>query len=97
MSFNKTTTVTNTGLGDDQYAQLQTNQEGLGTQAQEGFTAVGEGLTGLGTKIEGATTGINANTNTGFNDLTAVLKGYNDEANSNRANYRCFRQINQLW
>jgi len=78
MSFNKTTTVTNTGLGDDQYEQLQTNQEGLGTQSQEGFTAVGEGLTGLGTKIEGATTGINANTNTGFNDLTGVVKGYGD-------------------
>lgn len=78
MSFNSTTSVTNTGLGDDQYEQLQTNQTGLGEQAQEGFTAVGEGITGLGTKIDDSITGINANTNTGFTNLTGVVQGYGD-------------------
>ena len=44
MSFNKSTTVTNTGLGDDQYKQLQTNQSGLGTQIEEGFSGAGTKL-----------------------------------------------------
>ena len=83
MSGNKTTNITQTGLGDDQYEQLQTNQQGLGTQIEEGFTGsstrfdtVDSGITGIGTKIDGATTGINDNTNTGFTNLTGVYTSF---------------------
>ena len=94
MSFNKTTTVTKTGLGDDQFAALNANQTGLGDQAQEGFGAVGEGLTTLGTKVDGVTTNVNANTNTGFTNLTGLLAGYNTELNSNRTDAAVDRSTN---
>ena len=85
MSGNKTTNITNTGLGDEQYEQLQTNQTGIGDQVQEGFAGasgrfdtVDAGITGIGTKIDSATTGINANTDTGFTNLTSLLSTYGD-------------------
>ena len=101
MSFNKTTTVSKTGLGDDQFDALQNNQTELGTQVEDGFIGannrfdtVDSGITGIGTKIDGATTGINANTNTGFTNLTGVLQGYGDsltqgqtDATAGRAKY----------
>ena len=88
MSFNRTTSSTNTGLGDDQYAQLQSNQGTIGTQVQEGFGGVGTrldavdtGITGLQSDIGGVATNVNANTNTGFTNLGETLSGYNDANN----------------
>jgi len=83
--------VTNyTGLGDDQMTELTTNQSGIADQSQQGFDAVGLGLTNLGTKVDG----VNTNTDSGFVDLKAVLKGYNDEANSNRTTAALDRSTN---
>jgi hypothetical protein len=85
MCGNRTTNVTNTGLGDEQFKQLQTNQTGLGNQIQEGFTAAGTKLdsvdrnvSGLGTKIDNAGAVINENTNTGFTNLSGLLEAYGD-------------------
>lgn len=85
MSFNKTTEVTQTGLGDDQFATLQTNQGNLGTQIEEGFSGAGTkldnvsaGITGLGTNIDNLGTTVNENTNTGFSNLSDLLSSYGD-------------------
>ena len=37
MSFNRSTTVVQSGLGDEQYQVIQGNQTGIGTQLEEGF------------------------------------------------------------
>lgn len=85
MSFNKTTEVTQTGLGDDQYKKLQENQQGLGTQIEEGFSGAGDKLdgisgdiTGLGTNIDNLGNTVNENTNTGFTNLSNLLSSYGD-------------------
>lgn len=85
MCFNKTTKVTQTGLGDDQYASLFGQNEGIGKQVEEGFVGAGEKLdgisgevSGIGGKITDAKDAINTNTNTGFTDLTGIVKGYGD-------------------
>ena len=88
MSFNRSTTVVQSGLGDEQYQVIQGNQTGIGTQLEEGFGGVGTrfnevdtGITGLKTDIGSVTTDVNANTNTGFTDLGSTLSGYNDANN----------------
>ena len=85
MCFNTTTKVTKTGLGDDQYESLFGQNEGIGTQLEEGFVGAGEKLdgisgevSGIGGKITDAKDAINTNTNTGFTDLTGIVKGYGD-------------------
>jgi len=89
MSFNKTTEVTNTGLGDDQYAQIQANQGTLGTQVQEGFDAAGNKLntisgevTGLGGRIDSAAEGINTGVTSGFSNIQTLLDNYNQGMNT---------------
>ena len=89
MSFNKTTDVTNTGLGDDQYAQIQANQGTLGTQVQEGFDAAGNKLntisgevTGLGGRIDSAAEGINTGVTSGFSNIQTLLDTYNQGMNT---------------
>lgn len=92
MSFNRTaaavTSTTNTGLGDDQFSALQTNQGNMGTQLEEGFGGVGTrfnqvdtGITGIQTDLGNVATDVNVNTNTGFSDLGTTLSGYNDATN----------------
>jgi hypothetical protein len=88
MSFNKTTSVTQTGLGDDQYQQLQTNQEGLGTQIEEGFTGadarfdtVGTGISGLGTQLDAAGDTITS----GFTNLNTYLDNQFTTSGANQA------------
>jgi len=85
MCFNSSTTVNKTGLGDDQYESLFGQNEGIGTQLEEGFVGAGEKLdgisgevSGIGGKITDAKDAINTNTNTGFTDLTGIVKGYGD-------------------
>lgn len=85
MSGNKTTNITQTGLGDDQYQKLQENQQGLGTQIEEGFSGaetkldgISTGITGLGTNITNLGNTVNANTNTGFSTLSDLLSSYGD-------------------
>jgi hypothetical protein len=85
MCFNSSTTVNKTGLGDDQYESLFGQNEGIGTQLEEGFVGAGERLdgisgevSGIGGKITDAKDAINTNTNTGFTDLTGIVKGYGD-------------------
>jgi len=95
MCFNRTTQVTQTGLGDEQYEQLQTNQTGLGTQLEEGFSGAGGKLdtisgevSGLGGKIDG----VNTNTNTGFTNLTGLLQGYGDTLSQGQTDAASGRQ-----
>ena len=85
MCFTSSTTVNKTGLGDDQYESLFGQNEGIGTQLEEGFVGAGEKLdgisgevSGIGGKITDAKDAINTNTNTGFTDLTGIVKGYGD-------------------
>lgn len=85
MCFQKTTTVTQTGLGDDQYKALSGNQTNMASQVEEGFTGAGTKLdnisgevSGIGGKIDTAAEGIKTNANTGFTDLTTLLSGYGD-------------------
>lgn len=103
MSFNKTTTVTQTGLGDDQFKKLQENQGGLGTQIEEGFSGASTKLdnvntnvtglgTSLGTKIDNAGTSINENTNTGFGNLSTLLSGYGDSLTEGQTNAAAGRE-----
>ena len=86
MSFNKKTTVTqNTGLGDDQYAQLQTNQGNIDENLQSGFGAVGTRLNTVDSGISGLATDIgnvNTNTNTGFTNIQDLLGEYNSGMNT---------------
>jgi len=81
---------TYTGLGDTQFDTLKGNQSEIAGIADAGFATVGTGITNLGTKIDG----VNTNTNSGFVDLTALLKGYNDEANLNRTTAALDRSTN---
>lgn len=84
MSFNKKTTIQQTGLGDEQYKGLQQGQKGLGEQLQEGFTGAEDrfdtvdrslsGLsTGLRTDLSNAGAAINTATNAGFTSLNDYL------------------------
>ena len=86
MCFNKTTQVTNTGLGDDQYNQIQANQTGLATQAQEGFGAVGTGINNLSSDIGTVNTGLTGLTNTAnteFGNINNALTGLNTSMTTN--------------
>ena len=86
MCFNKTTQVTNTGLGDDQYNQIQANQTGLATQSQEGFGAVGTGIntlsSDLGT-VSGNLTGLTNTANTEFGNINNALTGLGTSMTTN--------------
>ena len=86
MCFNKTTQVTNTGLGDDQYNQIQANQTGLATQSQEGFGAVGTGINNLSSDIGTVNSGITGLTNTAnteFGNINTALTGLNTSMTAN--------------
>lgn len=83
MCFQKKTTITQTGLGDDQYKALSGNQDNMASQIEEGFVGTGGKLdtlsgdvAGIGTKVDNAATNINTNTNTGFTNLTNLLDEY---------------------
>jgi len=99
MCFNKKTTVTKTGLGDDQYKSLYDKAENTGVAIEEGFTGVGGKLdgisgevTGLGGAITDAAAGVNENTNTGFTNLTGALKGYGDSLSEGQSNAAAGRE-----
>ena len=83
MCFQRKTVINQTGLGDEQYDALSTNQGNMGTQIEEGFVATGGKLdtlsgdvAGIGTKVTNAANNINTNTNTGFTNLTNLLGEY---------------------
>lgn len=83
MCFQRKTVINQTGLGDEQYDALSTNQSNMGTQIEEGFVATGGKLdtlsgdvAGIGTKVTNAANNINTNTNTGFTNLTNLLGEY---------------------
>ena len=85
MCFQKKTTVANTGLGDAQYQKLQTNQVGLGSQVEEGFTGAGTKLdtinssvSGLGGKVDNVNTGVT----TGFTNMQDLINKYNQGMNT---------------
>ena len=85
MCFQKKTTVENTGLGDAQYQKLQTNQVGLGSQVEEGFTGAGTKLdtinssvSGLGGKVDNVNTGVT----TGFTNMQDLINKYNQGMNT---------------
>jgi hypothetical protein len=85
MCFQRKTTVTNTGLGDAQYQKLQTNQVGLGSQVEEGFTGAGKKLdtinssvSGLGGKVDNVNTGVT----TGFTNMQDLINKYNQGMNT---------------
>ena len=90
MSFNKKTTVVqNTGLGDDQYKQIQTNQGTLDTNMTTGFDVAGTKLdsisgdvSGLGSKIDTGVEGINTGVNAGFTNISSLLDTYNSGMNT---------------
>jgi hypothetical protein len=90
LSSKKTYNTYQTGLGDTQFDTLKGNQSEIAGIADAGFATVGTGITNLGTKVDG----VNTNTDSGFVDLKAVLKGYNDEANSNRTTAALDRSTN---
>lgn len=77
MCFQRKTIINQTGLGDEQYQDLQVGQQDLGGQIEEGFVGAGTrldsvdaGITGLGSKID--TTGNTVNT--GFSNLNTYLQ-----------------------
>ena len=77
MCFQRKTIINQTGLGDEQYQDLQVGQQDIGGQIEEGFVGAGTrldsvdaGITGLGTKID--TTGNTVNT--GFSNLNTYLQ-----------------------
>ena len=74
MCFQKKTIINKTGLGEEQYDALSTNQGNMGAQIEEGFVATGGKLDTL----SGDVAGINTNTNTGFTNLTGILGQYGD-------------------
>jgi hypothetical protein len=85
MCFQRKTVINQTGLGDEQYDALSTNQGNMGTQIEEGFVATGGKLdsisgdvAGIGTKVNNAANAVNTNTNTGFTNLTNLLDSYGD-------------------
>ena len=92
MCFQRKTIINQTGLGDEQYQDLQVGQQDIGGQIEEGFVGAGTrldsvdaGITGLGTKID--TTG---NTiNTGFSDLNTYLQ---DQFTTNQNNQQQLAQ-----
>ena len=99
MCLQRNTTVYKTGLGDDQYTTLQNNQTGIGSQLEEGFVGAGSKLdgisgevTGIGGKITAGTDAVNANTNTGFTNLTGLLSGYGDTLTQGQTNAASGRQ-----
>jgi hypothetical protein len=76
MSFNKKTTIQQTGLGDDQYTGLQTGQKQIGEQLEEGFTGARDRFDTVDSNLSGLSTGIsNTGTaiNTGFTSLNDYL------------------------
>lgn len=92
MSFNKKTTIQQTGLGDEQYQGLQKGQKGLGTQIEEGFTGaedrfdtVDSNLSGLSTDISNAGTAINTATNAGFTSLNDYLADQFETSQNNQS------------
>ena len=92
MCFQRKTIINQTGLGDEQYQDLQVGQQDIGGQIEEGFVGAGTrldsvdaGITGLGSKID--TTG---NTiNTGFSDLNTYLQ---DQFTTNQNNQQQLAQ-----
>ena len=85
MCFQRKTVINQTGLGDEQYDALSTNQGNMGTQIEEGFVATGGKLdtlsgdvAGIGSKVDNAAFNINNNTNTGFTNLSTLLGEYGD-------------------
>lgn len=78
-------TVTNTGLGDEQFNTLTTNQANIGTQvsdlgtsAQEGFDTVNTNLGNLG----GDLSVIGSNLTGGFTNLQDLMSQYNTATNT---------------
>ena len=93
MCFQSKTIINKTGLGDDQYDALSTNQGNMGTQIEEGFVATGGKLDTIssnvdqfGRNIYDAATDVNTNTNTGFTNLTDLLGTYNKGMNDQFSN-----------
>lgn len=80
MCFQRKTIINQTGLGDEQYDALSTNQGNMGTQIEEGFVATGgkldtvnDSISGLSTDISTTGNAINAATNAGFTSLNDYL------------------------
>jgi len=82
MCFQRKTIINQTGLGDEQYDALSTNQGNMGNQIEEGFVATGGKLDTL----SGDVAGINTNTNTGFTNLTGILGQYGDTLTQGQTN-----------
>lgn len=94
MCFNSTTEVSNTGLGDDQYNQLQSNQDRIGNQIETGFNAtgnklntIGSNISGLGTRIDSTGNTIRNNMNSKFSSLNSTLNSKFNSANNSRDAY----------
>ena len=92
MCFQRKTIINQTGLGDEQYQDLQVGQQDIGGQIEEGFVGAGTrldsvdaGITGLGTKID--TTGNTVNT--GFSNLNTYLQ---DQFTTNQNNQQQLAQ-----
>ena len=93
MCFQKKTIINKTGLGEEQYDALSTNQGNMGTQIEEGFVATGGKLDTIssnvdqfGRNIYDAASLVNTNTNTGFTNLTDLLGTYNQGMNDQFSN-----------
>lgn len=81
MSFNRSSSSTNTGLGDDQYAQLQTNQGLLGAQAEQGFLGASTKLDNISSGVTNLGTNINTGMDAGFTNIQSLLDTYNTGMN----------------
>ena len=82
----RTTNVTNTGLGDDQFTTLTGNQsnignsvDGLAGEASEGFATINTGLTGVQSGLDST----NTNMTSGFTNLQDTLAAGATLANTN--------------
>ncbi len=85
MSFNRSTNVTQTGLGDAQYDELTANIGGVGEQVEEGFVGASEQLGGISQDVSGLSGsigGVGSKVDTGFTTLGDNLSTYGDAISS---------------
>ena len=86
---NKTETVVDGGLSDDQYTNLTTNQEGISgqitTEGQEGAKRF-DTLDGRFDTVDSSVAGVGSSVNTGFTNIQDMMDKYNTGLNTQLTN-----------
>jgi len=81
----KTTNVTNTGLGDDQYQKLADNQVGISGQITNQDNEATKRFDNIDTRfntVDSSVTGLNDSLSTGFTNMNDLMDKYNTSMNT---------------